>query len=375
MDYQVMPNLSGDEYEELKADIAERGVMVPIEFDEAGNVLDGHHRLRVCEELGIKEYPKVIRVGLSEEDKRLHARKLNMARRHLTQEQRREMIKRQLLETPEKSDRQISAGLGVDRRTVDRIREQMVDNIELGHCPSSIGADGKTRPRPQKPVSIFNPKPNEERALRQPEIISKLTNDVKTVADAIRETKREEIINKLENIQSVEAKTAQGVYDVIIIDPPWDMQKIERDERPNQVELDYPTMTEDELQQLKIPAADDCHLWLWTTQKYLPMALRLLEVWGFNYVCTFIWHKPGGFQPIGLPQYNAEFAIYARKGTPQFIDTKAFPLCFNAPRGNHSEKPEEFYEMIRRVTAGRRIDMFNRRAIKGFDRWGNEVMD
>lgn len=49
--YQVMPELTAEEYSELKADIAERGVMVPIEYDEQGNVLDGYHRLKICEEL------------------------------------------------------------------------------------------------------------------------------------------------------------------------------------------------------------------------------------------------------------------------------------------------------------------------------------
>ena len=39
-EYQVMPPLSPEEYEELKADIKERGVMIPIEFDEDGNTLD-----------------------------------------------------------------------------------------------------------------------------------------------------------------------------------------------------------------------------------------------------------------------------------------------------------------------------------------------
>jgi len=38
--YQVMPDLSADEFEQLKSDIAARGVMVPVEYDDAGNVLD-----------------------------------------------------------------------------------------------------------------------------------------------------------------------------------------------------------------------------------------------------------------------------------------------------------------------------------------------
>lgn len=44
MQYQLFPELNESEFSELKADIAERGVMVPIEYDEEGNILDGHHR-------------------------------------------------------------------------------------------------------------------------------------------------------------------------------------------------------------------------------------------------------------------------------------------------------------------------------------------
>lgn len=203
--------------------------------------------------------------------------------------------------------------------------------------------------------------------------IEKIKSGVMAISKATTEARRTEIVNKLESIEAQQVKAIQGVYDVIVIDPPWPMEKIERDVAPNQVAFEYPTMTEEELELLEIPTADSCHVWLWTTHKYLPMALRLLDVWGLKYVCTFTWHKPGGFQPFGLPQYNCEFALYARKGSPIFTETKDFPVCFNAPRGAHSEKPEAFYETIRRVTAGRRLDMFNRRSIDGFDTWGKEA--
>jgi N6-adenosine-specific RNA methylase IME4 len=70
------------------------------------------------------------------------------------------------------------------------------------------------------------------------------------------------------------------------------MEKIERDERPNQSEFDYPTMSEQELRAFTLPCAVNCHVWLWTTHKFLPLAFDLLKDWGLKYVCTFVWHKP-----------------------------------------------------------------------------------
>jgi N6-adenosine-specific RNA methylase IME4 len=74
-----------------------------------------------------------------------------------------------------------------------------------------------------------------------------------------------------------------------------------------------------------------------------------------------------------LPQFNCEFVIYSRKGTPKFIDTKGFPCCFNAPRREHSRKPDEFYEIVGLVTKGSRIDVFSREQREGFAQYGNEV--
>jgi N6-adenosine-specific RNA methylase IME4 len=41
-------------------------------------------------------------------------------------------------------------------------------------------------------------------------------------------------------------------------------------------------------------------------------------------------------------------------------------------RREHSRKPDEFYDTIRRVTFGPRIDVFGRERREGFEVWGNE---
>jgi N6-adenosine-specific RNA methylase IME4 len=169
-----------------------------------------------------------------------------------------------------------------------------------------------------------------------------------------------------------------GPFDVVVIDPPWKVEKIDRDERPNQDAFDYPTMTIEDLgkfwpDEIAGRLKDDVHIFCWTTEKYLLAAIKLVESWGLRYVLTMVWHKPGGFQPVGLPQYNCEFIIYARKGAPVFIDTKDFDCCFEAPRREHSRKPDKFYDTIRRVTGGSRIDVFSREPREGFAQYGNEA--
>ncbi|MCD8207063.1 MAG: ParB N-terminal domain-containing protein [Bacteroidales bacterium] len=375
--YQVMPPLTDEEYAELKADIVERGVMVPIEFDEDGNILDGYHRYKICQELGIKDYPTVIRAGMSESDKFTHARKLNMARRHLNQEQRRSLIREQIKATPEKPDYQIAQDLGVDHKTVTAQREKLESDWEIPNHSTVVNSQGRERPRHySKPVTVYNPSNRDSEALKDPDIVERMATDESlNVAGAIREQKRDQLVQHLESVETQEAKAVEGVYDVIVIDPPWPMERIESDARPHAVAMDYPVMDVEEIKAMDIPAADDCHIFLWTTQKYLPTAFDVLGAWGFKYVCTFVWHKDNGYKPFGLPKYNCEFCLYAHNGSPKFIDETQFWTCFDAPITGHSEKPDTFYKMICRVTAGRRLDMFNRRQIDGFDAWGNEAKD
>ncbi len=49
--YQLLPPLSDDEYRALKADIAVHGVLVAVEVDDQGHIIDGHHRVQAWQEL------------------------------------------------------------------------------------------------------------------------------------------------------------------------------------------------------------------------------------------------------------------------------------------------------------------------------------
>lgn len=80
--YQVLGQLDGITASALREDIARRGVLVPIDVDEEGNVLDGHHRKRFADELGLA-CPEIVRTGMSEGEKVEHALRMNLLRRHL----------------------------------------------------------------------------------------------------------------------------------------------------------------------------------------------------------------------------------------------------------------------------------------------------
>lgn len=358
---ELFPLMNDDEYSSLIADIHTNGLRQPIMLFE-GKVLDGRNRFKACQEAN-RELKCDDFLGTSDEAL-AYVLSLNLQRRHLNAGQK------------------AVIALDIERIEAERARKRQEatrakpgQQIGGGNISTTLSEPGKARDKAAAAVGVNSRYVSEAKRINEesPELIEKVRNGKITIAEAIRENKTTKAVAKIKEIAAKESTTITGIYDVIVIDPPWPMQKINRDVRPNQVGFDYPTMTEGELMEMEIPASEHCHVWLWTTHKFLPMAMRLLEAWNLKYVCTFVWHKPGGFQPLGLPQYNCEFALYARRGSPFFIETKAFPACFNAPRGAHSEKPEQFYEVLRRVTTGRRLDMFNRRLIDGFDTWGKEA--
>ncbi|MDO8673071.1 MAG: MT-A70 family methyltransferase [Dehalococcoidia bacterium] len=367
--YQLLPDLSEEEYEALRADIAARGVMVPVEYDEQGNVLDGHHRVRVCGELGITDWPKVVRLGMSEDQKREHVLALNLDRRHLTREQRAELVGR--LRSEGWSTRRIADRLHVDDKTV----RNDLEGAEYSAPDTVTGKDGKEYPaerqeRP-RPATLFNPSPGQFSALvempeeRREVIVEKLVSgEAKTLKEAQRQVRREE---------AAVASPLMGKYRVLYADPPWAYGNTMPESYGVQDDH-YPTITMAELCALPVKdiAEDNAVLFLWVTSPILHDCFELIAAWGFAYKASFVWDKVKHV----MGHYNSvrhELLLICVRGSCQPDVHKLFDSVVTEERTEHSRKPAIFREIIDTIYPdGARIELFARERHERWASYGNE---
>ena len=123
-------------------------------------------------------------------------------------------------------------------------------------------------------------------------------------------------------------------------------------------------------------AADDCVLFIWSTNQHLDVAIDAVRAWGFKYVSHYIWRKP----TVGLGYWNRSVHEVLLIGTRGNIPCPALGTqresVIDAPRGDvHSAKPEIFLEMIEVYFPTLPKIELNRRGPTrpGWSAWGNEV--
>ena len=202
-----------------------------------------------------------------------------------------------------------------------------------------------------------------------------------TIEDAIEKEKipfRSSVLKMIYQGKKKELQSSidlpKGEYRTIIVDPPWPIEKISRAEvRPYQeVKIHYSSVTIEAIKNFNLPMAKECHIYLWTTNKFLPVAFEIFNFWEIKYIQTLVWHKNVGFTPYNLFMGNAEFILFGRRGGLSLLKVGE-KVCFEAKVREHSRKPDEFYDIVRRVSPEPRIDLFSREKREGFDQWGDEV--
>jgi transposase-like protein len=166
--YQLFPALEPATEAALKASIVRFGVLVPVTVDQHGNILDGHHRKRIADELGVDCDIRVRRVNGEDEANEI-ARTLNMDRRHLSAEDRRRMVEALRSERTANGEhvhsyRAIAKALGVSHT---QARRDIDEHASGGtYVPPELvrGSDGKSYPA-RRPEPITRPTAVTEAAL------------------------------------------------------------------------------------------------------------------------------------------------------------------------------------------------------------------
>jgi len=194
--YQVMPRLTPDEYADLEASIVRDGVLVPIIVSSGGEIVDGHHRAEIARKHGIV-CAEVVKSGDATE-LRTFAYSLNLNRRHLTREQKRDLIADSLRADPQLSNREHAGRTGASHPTVAGVRNELEADERLESFTSRTSADGRERPasQPERPVVAADdgaeivedePTPAESKQRRYPlpEAFWQATRDLTKVSQRI----------------------------------------------------------------------------------------------------------------------------------------------------------------------------------------------
>jgi ParB-like chromosome segregation protein Spo0J len=205
----LFPLMSEAELRELGEDIKKNGLQSPIivmsgRIDDDGEeiqqwyLLDGRNRLDAMALVGIKlEFTSVGLIVtndvtlVSQKDDRFgrevgayHASRevetddpysyvvsANLHRRHLTLEQKRELIAKLLKAKPEASDRQIGAMAKADGKTVAKIRGELEGRAEIPHDEKRTDSKGRKQPA-TKPKAANKTKPEQKPRIESQGIIS-----------------------------------------------------------------------------------------------------------------------------------------------------------------------------------------------------------
>ena len=395
----LYPPMITEEYDALKADIAANGLQTPIALywvdkDSQYKVLDGRHRQRACRETDIDARFEWLSTDI---DPLQYVISANGHRRQLTPSQR----------------AAVAADVANVRHGGLRVKLS-VDNLGVGDTRSLFEAEPYEVPAitiaaAAALTGAAEGSVNRASAVKHanPDLHEAVKAGTVSVADAysVRDEPAEVVTAALETLASGNAPKEQhtlrrvingmdrekrrretkkslpplpvGKYRTLVVDPPWPMKKSERTVPPERVGVDYPTMSLDEIHDLGVPGllADDALAFLWTTQEFLPECYRLFRKWQIKYRFTMTWHKSDGVTASNGPRYNSEFVVVGAVGNPEFLDTTGFDTANSWPNGEASAKPREFYDLLRRVCAAPRLDMFARQERDGFDVWGEAVQN
>lgn len=359
----LFPMMSAEEFEALKTDIAANGLREPIWLHD-NQIIDGRNRYRACQAVDVE--PE-FRQWDGKGSLKAFVVSLNLIRRHLNETQR-AMVAARMADMPDHrpenkcanlhtSQSEAAEMLNVSRRTVidavKVIEEAQPEIIEL--CDAGLMAASAAASIADAPVE-FQKKVSE--AIK--------TGEAKSAKDAIRLARKAEI--------ETAAALPSNKYRILYADPPW---KYSDGLTANYgaTQYHYPSMSTTELCAMPIAeiAEDNAVLFLWVTSPLLEDCFPIIKAWGFKYKTSFVWDKV----KHNMGHYNSvrhEFLLVCTRGSCTPDVNKLYDSVQSIERTEHSEKPEEFRQIIDTIYPhGARLELFARKSVEGWEVYGNQV--
>ncbi len=339
---ELFPLMSESDLRRLSEDIKANGLNEPIVMHE-GSILDGRNRFKACELAGVR--PVFRDWEGTPGSPVVWVISQNLHRRHLTDSQKAAIA----VEVEAMLAKEIKRGRPNKESKIRHI--SMRADIAAGKALGVSRAYVSTAKRLSK---------------ESPDLFDEVKKGSKGLNQAINEVRH--------NAPPIKPVTLPGFptgpFRAIVIDPPWPIEKIMFGRRPvEKASLDYTVMEMAEIAALPIPKLADergCHVYLWVTHRHLPAGLQLFLEWGVRYECLLTWNKPTA-QPLWW-RFLTEHCLFGKIGSLPPLQ-KGCAVSFSAPQQKHSHKPDEFFDLVRTVSRGPRLTMFDCER-KDFERWG-----
>jgi len=353
----LIPPLAADELRQLEENILRDGCRDPLVLWD-GILIDGHNRHEICTRHGLPFQTVEIQF-----ESRAHARiwiRHNQAgRRNLSTAWRLDLElgnKKDFLEIGKAAMAQKKVGnTNASKSTLSQ--NDKVDLPEINTRVEIAKAAGVSTGQVGMAEQIIKKAPELWEKAKQGDVsISSAYQQIRRIEkEEKREARREENRAKVSEAQAPEdIIKAEAKFATIVIDPPWDWGDEGDQDQMGRARPDYATMSKEQLMALPVGtlADDDCHLYMWITNRSLPKGFDLIQAWGFRYITAITWAKPS----FGMGNYfrgQTEQILFAVKGS-QPLKRKDVGTLFTAPRGpnGHSSKPVEFYDLVESCSPG-----------------------
>jgi N6-adenosine-specific RNA methylase IME4 len=359
----LIPPLAPEEYAQLESNIIAEGCRDPLVVWD-GVLVDGHNRYEICtkHDIGFETVAKEFK----DRDEAMDWMDANqLGRRNLSPDAFKLALGRRYNRT-----KKAKGGTGANQhKQMGQIEPSATAEI-LARQHSVSAATVK---RAGKFAEEVEKTPELQKAIAERKPVLQVKREIK---EANREARREANRAKVSEVESPQLLAKAGAkFATIVIDPPWDWGDEGDVDQLGRARPQYATMSKEQLLDLPLSelSDDDCHIYLWITNRSLPKGFELLERWGFRYVTAITWVKPH----FGMGNYfrgQTEHVLFGVKGS-QPLKRRDVGTVFNAPRGpiGHSSKPIEFYELVESCSPGPYIEMFSRCERKDWKAWGENA--